>query len=31
MKYELITQETMAEYEAFIQSHPQGHFAQSHL
>lgn len=29
--YELITKETMAEYEAFIQSHPQGHFAQSHL
>lgn len=29
--YEMITQQTRAEYEAFIQSHPQGHFAQSHL
>ncbi len=29
--YELITEATKAEYEAFIQSHPQGHFAQSHL
>lgn len=29
--YELITKETMAEYEAFIQSHPQGHFCQSHM
>ena len=29
--YELITEKTRAEYEAFIQSHPQGHFAQSHL
>ena len=29
--YELITAATMAEYEEFIQSHPQGHFAQSHM
>lgn len=29
--YELITEETLPEYEAFIQSHPQGHFAQSSL
>ena len=29
--YELITESTRAEYEAFIQSHPQGHFAQSHM
>ena len=29
--YELITKETQAEYEAFIQAHPQGHFCQSHM
>ena len=29
--YELITESTREEYEAFIQSHPQGHFCQSHL
>ena len=29
--YELITQETLQEYEAFIQSHPKGNFAQSYL
>lgn len=29
--YELINEKTLAEYEAFIQSHPQGHFAQSSL
>lgn len=29
--YELITDKTHDEYEAFIQSHPQGHFAQSHM
>ena len=29
--YELITDKTAAEYEAFIQSHPQGHFCQSHM
>src|SRR5699024_9085512 len=29
--YELITQETLAEYEAFVQSHPKGNFAQSYL
>lgn len=29
--YELITEKTLPEYEAFIQSHPQGHFAQSSL
>ena len=29
--YERITVATMAEYEEFIQSHPQGHFAQSHM
>lgn len=29
--YELITKETLAEYEAFIAGHPKGHFAQSSL
>ncbi len=29
--YELITQETLQEYEAFVQSHPKGNFAQSYL
>ena len=29
--YELITQETLQEYEAFVQSHPKGNFAQSCL
>lgn len=29
--YERITEATMPEYEAFVQSHPQGNFAQSHL
>ena len=29
--YELITQDTLQEYEAFVQSHPKGNFAQSHL
>ena len=29
--YELITEKTRDEYESFIQSHPQGHFAQSHM
>ena len=29
--YELINEQTLPEYEAFIQSHPQGHFAQSSL
>lgn len=29
--YEIITKETLPEYEAFIQGHPQGHFAQSCL
>ena len=29
--YELITEKTLPEYEAFIQRHPQGHFAQSSL
>ena len=29
--YELITQETLGEYEAFVQSHPKGNFAQSYL
>ena len=29
--YELITEKTLAEYEAFISSHPKGHFAQSSL
>lgn len=29
--YELITESTREEYESFIQSHPQGHFCQSHL
>ena len=29
--FERITQATIAEYEAFVQSHPEGHFAQSVL
>lgn len=29
--YEFITQETLQEYEAFVQSHPKGNFAQSFL
>ncbi len=29
--YELITNETLQEYEAFVQSHPKGNFAQSYL
>ena len=29
--YELITQDTLQEYEAFVQSHPKGNFAQSYL
>lgn len=29
--YELITKDTLEEYEAFIASHPKGHFAQSSL
>lgn len=29
--YELITGQTLAEYESFIASHPKGHFAQSSL
>ena len=29
--YELITDQTLAEYEAFVQSHPKGNFAQSSL
>ena len=29
--YELITDAAMPEYEAFIQSHPKGHFTQSSL
>ena len=29
--YELITEKTLPEYEQFIQSHRQGHFAQSSL
>lgn len=29
--YEFITQDTLAEYEAFVQSHPKGNFAQSQL
>ena len=28
---ELIQESTLAEYEAFVQSHPKGHFAQSSL
>ena len=27
--YELINDKTLAEYEAFLQQHPKGHFAQS--
>lgn len=29
--YELITKDTLAEYESFLQSHPKGHFAQSSM
>lgn len=29
--YEFITNETLSEYEAFVQSHPKGNFAQSRL
>ena len=29
--YEFVTEETLPEYEAFISSHPKGHFAQSSL
>ena len=29
--YELITEKTLPEYEAFIQRHPKGNFAQSSL
>ncbi len=29
--YELISQETLQEYEAFVQSHPKGNFTQSYL
>lgn len=29
--YEIITEKTLAEYEAFVQSHPKGNFAQSYL
>ncbi len=29
--YELITRETLEEYESFVQSHPKGNFAQSYL
>ena len=29
--YELITQDTLQEYEEFVQSHPKGNFAQSYL
>ena len=29
--YELITDKTLAEYEAFLAGHPKGHFAQSSL
>ena len=28
---ELVTKEMIAEYEAFLESHPEGHFAQSSL
>jgi len=31
MNYELITEKTLQEYEAFVQSHPKGNFAQSFL
>lgn len=29
--YEIITKEQIPEYEAFVQSHPKGNFAQSWL
>ena len=29
--YEFITEKTLPEYEAFVQSHPKGNFAQSYL
>ena len=29
--YEIITEKTLSEYEAFVQSHPKGNFAQSVL
>ena len=29
--FEIVTQETLPQFEAFVQHHPKGHFLQSHL
>ena len=29
--YEFVTEQTLPQYEAFVEGHPKGHFLQSHL